>query len=409
MALESRKGKKVAVVRGGDWDSTQAAPRTVSLLMERGYSVTVLCWGVSGRGPSREQCGGFEIIRYCRRVGRAGIRFFLLWPFWWMWLIRRFLAGRFQAVHVMNLECVIPAVVSKSLCGHKIIYDIRDAWGMMAEPWPVLAFCFTRLDRLMAAHVDGLLLSQGMLDRMAKFFGRRVSRRISVVQVLNVPQRDLAGEYRSIQTGGIRLNFSGHINYVRNAAAILELARRRTRVQVDVVGHVRDEGLRKQFEQLPNCRLYGRLPFEQAISLMDQCNLVAVMYDVATEVAVVSSANKMFETMMMSRPYIGSKGCFPGIVALQTGAGWALPYGDPEALIDLVDLLAEDPCLLERASRRGRNAYVTQFRWEEQRENLVALYDHVLSGRGELRKEGPWQRFVGTAFYIQKHSSGGLS
>ena len=124
------KKRRVAVVRGAQWDTTQAAPRTVSTLLEMGYSVTVLCWDMKGESPATESRGDFEIIRYRRRVGRAGVKYFSLWPLWWIWLIRQFIVGKYDIVHVMNLDTVIPAILSRPICGHKIVYDIRDPWGL---------------------------------------------------------------------------------------------------------------------------------------------------------------------------------------------------------------------------------------------------------------------------------------
>ena len=122
-----------------------------------GYSVTVLCWDMSGQGQATESTEDFEIIRYRRSVGKAGARYFALWPLWWAWLIRRFIAGRYDLVHVMNVDCVVPAVISRLVCKHKIVYDIRDAWGMSlsTQRFP-LPQVFTALDRVFTPFADGL-------------------------------------------------------------------------------------------------------------------------------------------------------------------------------------------------------------------------------------------------------------
>ncbi len=141
---------------------------------------------------------------------------------------------------------------------------------------------------------------------------------------------------------------------------------------------------------------------------MRLCNLVAVMYDVSTEVAVVSSANKMFEAMMMSRPYIGSAGGFPGIVAERLGVGFPVPYGDPEALISLIDRLAKEPGLIEQAARKGRQAYCERFRWEAQEANLRVLYGYLTDGQTpQFWPAEGWSRFLGTALDLSTFTASG--
>ena len=171
------KSKRAAVVRGGEWDTTQAVPRTIQSLIDLGYSVTVLCWDTSGAGLAVEPKKDFKIIRYRLRIGKAGVKFFLMWPLWWIWLLSKFIVGRYDFVHVMNLDTVIPAIFSRVICRHKIVYDIRDAWGLCltGQPFPIPQI-FTMLDRIFTPFVDGLLLSQGSLDVCAEYFGRHMSK-----------------------------------------------------------------------------------------------------------------------------------------------------------------------------------------------------------------------------------------
>ncbi len=392
--------KHALVLRAGPWDTTQAVPRTAACLRELGYDVTVLSWDFHGNKPPQERIQGWRVVWFRKPFPPRSIKYFLYWVFWWWWVVRQLLKRPYVVVHAMNLESAVPCVLLRRQRGYKLVYDIRDAWGQAVSnrrfPLPQ---AFRILDRWAARGADGLLLSQGILDRMGRFFGRAVCERIPAIQVLNVPQRDMAGQFLPPPLEGIRLNFSGHISYLRNAAAIIELARQRPDVRVDVVGPVNDPALRRELEGLPNCLLHGYLSFEKAMELMKPCNLVAVMYDVFTEVAIVSSANKMFEAMMMSRPYIGSAGGFPGLVAEQVGAGWAVPYNDSQALIALVDRLRQDPALIEQAAQRARQAYCQRFQWDVQKANLRTLYAHLLDGQTpRFRQVAGWHRILGTTF-----------
>jgi len=316
-------------------------------------------------------------------------------------VIRRIFSQHYGLVQALNLESVIPCVLAKPFRRFKLIYDVRDPWGMnSANPRSLLMRTFKAVERWAAAHVDGIVLSQGILDRTGLYFGKKVCRRIPSVQVLNVPDRDTAGVFRPPNTSGIRINFSGHISYARNAQAIIELAKGKPEVQVDVVGEIRDEKLRSSLVALANIRLYGLLPFNQAMELLQQANLVSVMYDTSTEVAVVSSANKMFEAMMLSRPYVASEKGFPGIIAERYDLGWAIPYGSSQALIELVSDLLACPGKIESAAKNARRTYEDYFTWDKQKENLILLYTYVSGGdKMKYFSYAGWGRMLGAVLW----------
>ena len=388
------------ILRAGRWDVTPAQARAAGCLTELGYRVTILAWDVTGTKPAEETVHGWRVRWFRRPYPPHSLKYLLYWLFWWRWVLGELKCRRYRLVHAMNMESVFPCIFLRKRLGYRLVYDLRDSWGQgtSSHGFPVPQ-TFSTLERWAARHVDGLLLSQGRLDLMGEFFGPRVRAKTTTIQVLNVPQKDMVGHYQTPRTEPLRLNVSGNISYLRNIGAILELAGRRPSLQVDIVGDVRDQALKSRLEALPNLRLYGWVPYAEAMRLLNEANLVAITYDMSSILAVVSSANKMFDAMMMSRPFIASAGGFPGHVAEAAGAGWTVPYGDTDALVELVDRLQADPSPIERAARLGRETYERHFRWERQKANLMALYRYLLQGaEPAFRREAGWDRIIGSTY-----------
>ena len=176
---------------------------------------------------------------------------------------------------------------------------------------------------------------------------------------------------------------------------------------MDVVGGTREERVRKRYAAMDNVSYYDRVPHKRAMELMDQADLVSMLYDPALKVILISSANKMFESMMLGKPYICTPGSFPAQVAARFDLGWAVPYGDAGALGSLIDELRADPSLLIETGRRGRRAYEQNFTWPKQRENLEKLYHHVLQDGTPVaqRRNAGWSRFIGTHAVLSAASS----
>jgi len=397
----SSKPRRALILRMSAYSLTPAGPRTAATLQEMGYEVDILALDRTKQAPRREIVQGWRIIRMRADYKAGGKASFLwMWVRWWAWVMYRLMARRYDLVHAMNLESIVPCVWLKWLRRYKLIYDIRDPWGMTLSNRRLLSMrILTWLDRRMSARCSGILLSQGVLDRTGRYFGSKTRRGVPAIQVLNVPRADRAGGFDPPATDGVRLNFSGWISYMRNARAVIELAKARPNVRIDVIGDIADDELRTRLEGVENIALYGRCPFERAMELMREANLVSIMYDVGAEVAIVSSANKMFESMMMSRPYIASAGGFPGMVAEGFGLGWTVPYDDEHALIDLVDDLAANPAKIVEAARVGRQTYVENFTWPKQKDNLVQLVRHLADGEEvTYHAQDGWRRLVGVTY-----------
>jgi glycosyltransferase involved in cell wall biosynthesis len=397
--MDTDDKKKALLIRMGPYDMTQAIPRAAATLQEMGYDITILSMDIHNNKSDEEEVNGWKILWYHHQY-KSGDKLSFLWAWlcWWIWVIRHIRKGKYDLVQASNLESIVPCVLAKYAKNFPLVLDVRDPWGMVGSNSKSLMMQFFKgLECWAAARVDGIVLSQGLVDRIGIYFGKKVRRNIPVVQVLNVPGKDMADDYCPPNLDQIRVNFSGHISYVRNAQAFIDLAKSKPEVQIDIIGEARDLKLKEALKSLSNVKIYGRVSFDEAMKLLSQANIIAVTYDSSTELAIVSSANKMFEAMMMSRPYLGSKGAYPGLIAEKYDAGWAIPYGDSQALINLVSDLQENPKQIEEKAKNGRKAYVEHFTWEKQKANLVTIYKYVAGDSQESFQEiSGWKKVLGS-------------
>lgn len=395
--------KKALLIRMGSYDMTRAIPRAAATLQEMGYDITIFSMDIHNNKSDEEEVNGWKIIWFHHKY-KSGNKLSFLWAWlcWWVWIIKKIFKTDYDLVQASNLESIIPCVLAKYTKNFPLVLDVRDPWGMVGSNSKSLMMRFFKvLECWAAARVDGIILSQGMVDRTGIYFGSRVRRDIPVVQVLNVPKEDIANKYCPPSLDKIRINFSGHISYVRNAQAFIDLAKSKPEVQIDIIGDIRDVKLKQALEKLPNIKIYGRVPYDAAMDLLQKANIIAVTYDSNTELAIVSSANKMFEAMMMSRPYLGSKRAYPGFIAEKYNTGWAIPYGESQALIDFISDLQENPKEIEEKAKNSRTTYVEHFTWEKQKANLATIYKYVTGDSQESFQEiSGWKKALGRFQYI---------
>lgn len=399
--------KKAALIRFGGPTTTQAVPRAAKALTSMGYQVTILSFATSDEDAAEGFHNGWPVVWHVHPY-RSGdpVSFMGAWVSWWRFVFDHLRRHDYDLVQASNLESMVPSIVAKRLRRFPLVYDIRDLWGMSVGPsHPAIARVFRSLERWSARRSDGMVLAPAPLDAMENYFGPSVAARVPVAQVINVPAVDVAQGFTPIPDGPFRLNYSGHISYRRNAAAIIDFAKMNPAVQVDVVGSTSDQRLAAELDSVPNIVCHGRVTHDEAMSLMAQAHVVALMYDVDTPIAVVSTPNKLFEALMLSRPYIACAGGFPAELAARHQVGWSIPYDDAEALSVLIQSLQDDPERVGAAARNARELYERSFEWPDQERNLTELYDFVTGTRPtSFSRVAGWARVVGST--IQSRLSG---
>jgi glycosyltransferase involved in cell wall biosynthesis len=391
---------RIAIVRGGEWDCTQAIPRTLDVLESMGLQATVLCWDLTAAKPPAEKVKAHQILRFRRRVPPRSIRLFLNWPAWWCWIVRQLARGRFDVVIAMNFDTLPAVAAAKALLGFRLIYDVRDPFGLvLANIRPPVPQAFGALERTLAQAADGMVLSQGDIEVCADYFGRRLARTLPTTQVLNVPTADPPRTFRPPTGRPLRINVSGYISPVRGAFILADAFGGRGDVTCDIVGEMRYPQVEQRFGKMGNATVFGRVDYDKALELMDRSDLIWLHYDNSLKNVAIASANKMFEAMMLGKPYVTADGSWMEQIARTFGLGWSLPYGDVQALQRLVERLNADPSLLVEAGRRGRECFERYFRWSRQRDNMTQLFRHVFGGGPPVprRPNGRWLRFIGGA------------
>jgi glycosyltransferase involved in cell wall biosynthesis len=98
------------------------------------------------------------------------------------------------------------------------------------------------------------------------------------------------------------------------------------------------------------------------------------LYDPAVPNHRYSSANKIFEAMMLAKPVLVAENTGMDRIVARAESGIVLPYGDKDALERALQRLAEDPGLRLRLGQNARRAYETEYAWNVMETRLIELY-----------------------------------
>jgi glycosyltransferase involved in cell wall biosynthesis len=105
------------------------------------------------------------------------------------------------------------------------------------------------------------------------------------------------------------------------------------------------------------------------------------------EVAIVPSLYEGFslpaiEAMSCEVPVVATTGgALPEVVGTSGESGILVEPNNPEALVDAIRQLLDDPTARERLGKNGRQRVIERFTWQVTARGTAACYDAILNDR----------------------------
>ncbi len=347
-----------------------------------GYDVRVFAWDRRSEFPSEERINN-ATFRRSRIPGPYGSKLLLLvLPLFWLRTIVEAWRFRPNIVHACDLDGLIPALCSKMLWGHPVIYDVFDMFGEKITGLPRFVRKIIRsFDRGLMRFADGIIVTD---ERRKHYVNAAVVRRLEVV--MNVPP-DVAADRSSSADRQVRVCYAGSIHETRGLHIIAEAVHGLEGVETIFAGWIPrtvDENYLAGQRQI---KYVGKLPYEESLKLMAESDIILALYDPSLPVNAEASSNKVYEAMACSRPVITNVENAMAEVVRREDSGVLIPYGSVDALRQAIGKLRDDPGLRKSLGSHGRQAFERSYSWSVMEPRLLSLYHDVLDpGDGPARE-----------------------
>jgi glycosyltransferase involved in cell wall biosynthesis len=351
--------------------------KAASALAEAGYGVTLLGWDRSGTYPTSACLRRMSLHRLPirARYGTGLHNFPPLLRWQWgllLWLLRH--RRSYDIIHACDFDTILPALLSKWLLDKRVVYDIFDFYADHLRATPGWIKRIIRwIDLRVINRVDALILS----DESRREQIRGANPRQSDV-ILNTPP-DLRDQFDQRGTAAskdeLRLVYVGLLQRERGLFDLLHLLAQHPSWHLGLAGFGGDqEQILAQAESLPNLHWHGRVPYQRALALTAAADVVLALYDPALPNHRYASPNKVFEAMMLAKPVVVARDTNVDRIVEKHHCGLVVPYGEIEALEQVLTRLEDDPALRRDLGANGRRAYERYYAWSIMRARLLRLY-----------------------------------
>lgn len=370
-------GLRVLFCRSNPIAPDPRVEKEAAALLQGGYAVSVIGWDRSAALPASERRDGLHIERISIQApyaaGMMNLPNLLRWEYLllsWLWRHR----SEYDLIHACDFDTILPALWAKKFWGKRVVYDIFDFYADHLRRTPKMVKALIRASDIAAiGKADALILCDDA--RLEQILGAK-PRRTAIIY--NTPMDASMGKDEtalSSPAGKLRLGYVGLIQVERGLFDILALLRERAEWSLVLAGFGGDEErVVAAAAAMPNVTWRGRVPYETALEIDRSADVLFALYDPAIPNHRYSSANKLFEAMMLGKPVLVAENSNMDRIVAKYDCGLVVPYGDRKAIEDALARLAGDPELRSRLGRNGRSAYETSYSWAVMAERLVMLY-----------------------------------
>ena len=385
--------KRVILIRSNPVRPDPPVEKAALALLKAGYQVTIIGWDRDGEYVQKKD--ELRISGHKAEVVRFGI------------------PATFSGGMKKNLKAMVifQNRLRNWLVKHRADYDIIHAFdfdtGLIASRYAKKfrkKFVYHILDYYVASHgLRGTRLEKPILyiensiinfadatlicteKRREQIVGTN-PKRLAVIH--NTPS---ASQFRPCdpitkQTGRVKIAYVGILEPSRMLKQIAEVVSEDPGLELHVGGFGTLEAFFTEMSaRCDNVFYYGRLPYDQTLSLEKECDIMTAIYDPSVDNHRYAAPNKFYESLMLGKPVIMVRGTGMSEVVEANGIGALIDYSR-EGLIDGITRLVASKDQWPAMEKRMKELYQNQFCWDEMERRLMRIYAELENEKNSDRQ-----------------------
>lgn len=266
-----------------------------------------------------------------------------------------------RAVHAIDLDTALPALLFSILFRKKLIFDIYDSYGDARTMSGIARKMVDMAEALVARCATHVIIP----DHCRKSQVPSNARDIRIIE--NVPfSAEVVTAKRNVTSSArIKLAYVGILEeHFRGLEDLLSaVARLPAQVELHIAGFGQlSEMCARNSRTYANVHFYGPVSSEEALRLMANCDVIVGMYYRSKPHHLRATPNKYYEHLMLAKPLVTTKGTPPGEKVDRDQSGWALVEG-AEAIEELLAQIDTETCKIfgENARQKWMREYAQYF------------------------------------------------
>jgi glycosyltransferase involved in cell wall biosynthesis len=369
--------KEAVFVRSNPLDRDIRLPKEITVVNRAGYRTRHIYWDREGHADKPMELADHQAIPF-RLKAPWGLGVLPLLPLWWAFVFFRLLTMRFDIVHVINFDSVIPCIIAAKLKRKPVIYEILDVYEELLPA--ALRSVGLTVDRLLMRLATAIVVVD---DEQAAGIGGIPHRRI--VTVYDSPPDYLVNRGASPPENApgrpFTLFYAGQLHRDRllNLDKVIEVVKEIDGVKLVVAGYgdMAGEIGRLAARQPDKFEFIGKIPYNEVIRRGLAADLFFVLRDPVLPFYRYICGSTLFNAMICGKPILVNQGTSTTKKVNQENCGIAVNSGDVDEIMQAVIRLRDNSSLCRELGANARRAYEERYSWDIMGQRLVNLFNEL--------------------------------
>lgn len=373
--------KRVILLRSNPVNPDPPVEKAALALLNAGYQVTIIGWDRDEDYSQREDYiqisdRRVQVIRFgIRATFSGGMKKNLVPLTVFQKRLRRWLIANrsnYDIIHAFDFDTGFAASRYAKKFHKKFVYHILDYYvashglrGTFLEK-PIV-----KLENSIINFADATLICT---EKRRLQIAGTTPKRLAVIH--NTPSVSQITPCDPITkpTGRAKIVYVGILESSRMLKEIAAAVSENASVELHVGGFGTLEAFFKDMSnRYDNIFYYGRLVYNQTLSLETECDLMLAIYNPVVDNHRFAAPNKFYESLMLGKPVVMAHGTGMSEVVQENDIGVLIDYskqGFTDGINQLLTRKEEWP----EIGKRMKAIYQNQYRWDEMERRLLQIY-----------------------------------
>ena len=379
--------KRVILLRSNPVNPDPPVEKVALALLNAGYSVSIIGWDRDEKYAVRSeslQLGDYkaEVIRFGINARFGGgmkknlLPLFLFQKSLLCWLIKN--KATYDIIHAFDFDTGFVASKCAKMFGKKFVYHILDYYvdsHMLRRT--VLEKTILKMENSTINFADATVICT---EKRKEQIEGSTPKRLAVIHNTPSSAQLKQCEKKTKSTDRIKIVYVGILQPTRLLKEIAEVVSEDDALELHVGGFGSYEDyFEEKAEHYANIYYYGRLTYDQTLSLENECDIMLAIYDPTIENHRYAAPNKFYESLMLGKPVIMVRETGMSQIVADNEIGVLIDYSK-EGFCAGINRLAAMKNEWDSIGDRMKALYRQQYCWDEMERRLIQIY-------AELQKE----------------------
>lgn len=272
----------------------------------------------------------------------------------------------------------------------KVIYDVHEdvPKQILSKYWiptalrKVISWVMVILEKVSAHIFNGVVAAT---PSIAKRFPANKTVVVQNFPIINELFLKGQVDYNKRPHNVVYIGGISKIRGIKEIVQAIDIISKTEDTKLVLAGKFTPASLEEEISDLPGWKhtdFKGWVSREEAANILSEARIGLVLFHPEPN-HMQAWPNKLFEYMSAGIPVIASDFTLWREIVSASDCGLLVDPLDPNAIAEAINWLFEHPEEAEQMGRRGREAVLKHYNWDNEAEKLISFYKKVLSKQGE--------------------------